>query len=159
MTDFPASIQQLAHHQVAFVIVGGLVASMQGAAYVTEDLNICYARDRENLNRLATCLAPLHPRLRNAPADLPFIWDAYTLKNGLNFTLWTDFGELDILGEVSGVGTYKQAEEDALVVSVFGVECLVLSLKQLIAAKKAAGRPKDLLILPALEALLEARTG
>jgi predicted nucleotidyltransferase len=157
MTRIETMLHRLKEGQVEFVIVGGVAAVLHGASVVTDDLDVCYARHRENLERIVQAIAPLHPTLRGAPSDLPFLWDSYTLRNGLNFTLQTDLGSLDLLGEVAGVGTFEQAHADAVLVQVFGIECLVLSLKQLIAAKKAAGRSKDLMVLPELEALLQVR--
>jgi hypothetical protein len=95
--------------------------------------------------------------LRGAPAGLPFLWDAETLRRGLNFTLTTDLGDLDLLGEMSGVGGYDQVRPNAVNKTVFGVECAVLSLSDLIVAKRAAGRTKDLEALVELEALWEAQ--
>jgi hypothetical protein len=59
------------------------------------------------------------------------------------------------LGELTGLGGYEQAREQSVVMSLFGMTCLVLSLDALIATKRAAGRTKDLLLLPELEALRE----
>ena len=84
---------------------------------------------------------------------MPFVWDAETLRRGLNFTLRTDFGDLDLIGEVPGVGAYEQVRRASVMLLLFGVECAVLSLDGLIAAKRAAGRAKDKLMLPELEAL------
>ena len=156
MIDLATILPRLIEDGVEFVIIGGVAATVHGSSYITDDLDLCYARDRANLERLASSLAPVIPRLRGAPADVPFIWDAETLKHGLNFTLVTDLGNLDLLGEVAGIGTYEQARMGALLVELCGVECAVLSLDKLIAAKRAAGRPKDKLILPELEALWEA---
>jgi hypothetical protein len=75
----------------------------------------------------------------------------------LNFTLDTDLGPLDLLGEVSGVGGYEPAHRNAVVKTAFGVECAVLSLPDLIAAKRAAGREKDKEALLEIEALWEAQ--
>lgn len=87
---------------------------------------------------------------------LPFLWDTETLRRGLNFTLRTDWGDLDLLGEVAGVGGYDQALVSSEPTALFGVTCAVLSLPALIAAKRAAGRPRDRYSLPELEALWEA---
>jgi hypothetical protein len=38
--------------------------------------------------------------LRGAPPGLPFQWDERTIKAGLNFTLTSTVGDLDLLGEV-----------------------------------------------------------
>lgn len=149
-------IPLLVESEVAFVIIGGVAASIHGSAQVTLDLDICYARDRENLDRLAKALAPLRPRLRGAPPDIPFVWDSTTLRNGLNFTLTTEWGDLDLLGEVTGVGGYAEALAASVRLELFSSTCAVLSLPALIAAKRAAGRPRDLQALPELEALWEA---
>ena len=142
--------------QVRFVIVGGLAVTLHGSSYVTFDLDFCYARDRENLSRLAQALRPYNPRLRGAPADLPFRFDEDTLRGGLNFTLNTDLGDLDLLGEVSGIGDYAAALAASAPVELFGISFDVLTLEALIISKRAAGRPKDLQVLPELEALREA---
>lgn len=156
MIDLEKLIPLLAASKVAFVIVGGVAAAVHGSAQVTLDLDICYDREEGNLNRLAEVLAPLDPHLRGAPVELPFLWDAQTLRRGLNFTLVTDWGDLDLLGEVAGVGGYEPVVAASVPVALFGVTCAVLSLPALITAKRAAGRPRDLLALPELEALWEA---
>ena len=70
-----------------------------------------------------------------------------------NFTLVTDGGDLDLLGEIAGVGGYAEVSAVSMPVSLFGENCAVLSLRALIAARRASGRPKDLQLLPELEAL------
>ena len=156
MIDLEKVVPLLAESKVAFVIVGGVAATVHGSALVTFDLDICYARDKGNLRRLVNALAPLHPRLRGAPGGLPFLWETETLHRGLNFTLLTDWGDLDLLGEIAGVGGYDQALAASVQVPLFGVACAVLSLPALIAAKRAAARPRDLNSIPELEALWEA---
>ena len=156
MIDLATILPRLVEDGVEFVIIGGVAATVHGSSYITDDLDLCYARDRANLERLASSLMPFVPRLRGAPADVSFLWDTETLRRGLNFTLVTELGNLDLLGEVAGLGTYEQVRAGAVLVDLCGVECAVLSLDKLIAAKRAAGRPKDKLILPDLEALWEA---
>lgn len=156
MIDFEQSLTALANARVRFVIVGGLAVTIHGSSYVTFDLDFCYARDAENLSRLAQALGPYHPRLRGAPEGLPFRFDVATLRGGLNFTLSTDVGDIDLMGEVAGVGDYAAALAASERVELFGATLDVLTLEALIASKRAAGRPKDLLVLPELEALLEA---
>jgi len=157
MIDLKLIVETLVDQGVAFVVVGGVAGVAHGSTRNTWDLDVCYARDAANLERLVRALAPMHPRLRGAPAGLPFLWDAQTLRRGLNFTLDTDIGSLDLLGEVAGVGGYDEARTGALVTEAFGVPCAVLSLPKLIEAKRAAGRAKDLEALHELEALWEAQ--
>lgn len=156
MIDFEKALTVLAEAQVRFVIVGGLAVTIHGSAYVTYDLDFCYARDAENLSRLVRSLQPYNPRLRGAPVGLPFRLDEQTLRSGLNFTLTTDIGDLDLLGEVTGIGDYTAALAASMPVELFGHDFDVLTLKALITSKRATGRPKDLLVLPELEALREA---
>jgi hypothetical protein len=156
LIDFERALVTLADARVRFVIVGGLAVTIHGSAYVTFDLDFCYARDTENLVRLARVLHPFNPRLRGAPAGLPFRFDEETLKQGLNFTLSTELGDLDLLGEVAGVGDFAAASAVSEPVELFGRTFFVLTLDALIASKRAAGRPKDFQVLPELEALREA---
>src|SRR5690242_12070367 len=113
---------RLAEHQVRFAVIGGVALIARGAQRSTEDLDIAYARDRENLRRLAGALAPIHPHLRGVPADLPFVLDEVTLRNGLNFTLDTDLGPL---GEVPGLGTFDRVDELSSELDLAGVRTLV----------------------------------
>jgi hypothetical protein len=152
-----APLRLLGDYQVDCVIVGGVAAAIHGSSLLTADLDICYARDAANLLRLAEALQSVNARLRNAPAGLPFILDAETLKRGLNFTFTTDIGDLDLLGEVRGIGHYEAVIVDAVMVDLFGYRFAVMNIGRLIAAKRATGRPKDLLALPELEAIQEAQ--
>jgi hypothetical protein len=139
------------------VIVGGVAATLHGSEIPTTDIDVCYARTPQNVERLAAALQSVHAQLRNAPAGLPFILDAETLKRGLNFTFATDIGNLDLLGEVRGVGTYEEVATGSLTIELFGYQFKVIDIGKLIEAKRAAGRPKDLIVIPELEAIQEAQ--
>jgi hypothetical protein len=152
-----APLRLLGEHKVDCVIVGGIAALIHGSLLLTNDVDVCYARDPENLKRLAGALQSVHARLRNAPEGLPFILDAKTLKRGLNFTFTTDVGDLDLLGEVRGVGHYDEVFADSITVELFDYRFAVIDIGKLVIAKRAAGRPKDLLALPELEAIQEAQ--
>jgi hypothetical protein len=125
-----------------------------GSPHVTYDVDVCYERSRENILRLAEAMEPFHPRLRGAPADLPFTFDGETIRRGLNFTLSSDLGDVDFLGEVAGLGFYPAVRTASVTLNLFGHDYHVLSLEGLIQAKKAAGRPRDLEAIPELEAML-----
>jgi hypothetical protein len=143
MLDVAAILRQLNDHQVEYVLIGGLAMIAHGSAYNTKVADICYGRSSANLAAVATAFAPLHPYLRGAPAGLPFRFDALTIQASLNFTLTTDLGDIDLLGEVSGVGTYVQVLAQSEERDLYGLKVRVLSLAGLIAAKRAANRPKD----------------
>jgi predicted nucleotidyltransferase len=157
MTDFPALLQLLAHSSVEFIIVGGAAATAHGSSRLTQDLDLVYRRTPDNIVRLAATFAPLSPYLRGAPPGLPFRFDEASIRRGLNFTLTTSLGDLDLLGEITGGGGYDDLLPDTVQLQLFGVECLCLDLERLIQVKRAAGRPKDLEAIAELEAILEER--
>jgi hypothetical protein len=158
MNDVERQIRLVSEFQIDCVLVGGVAATVHGSSLPTQDLDICYSRDKANLARVITALRTDNATLRGAPKDLPFILDEETLRRGLNFIFDTDVGKLDLLGEIQGVGAYNDCVEQADEAEIFGSPHRVLSLEKLIAAKRAAGRPKDLLALVELEAILEARS-
>lgn len=150
MTDLERLLDELTAAGVAFVVIGGVAMVLRGSSRMTQDIDLCYARDRENLRRLACALEPFHPRLRGAPVELPFLWDAATLASGLNFTLTTDLGDVDVFGEVPGLGSFSAVAGRSSTVDVGGRMVRVLDLDGLESAKRAAGRAKDLLDLAEL---------
>ncbi len=155
MTDFEGLVRVLTDAGVRFVLVGGFAGTVHGSPRVTIDLDIVYARDAENLARLAAALSPLSPYLRGVPPGLPFVLDASTLARGLNFTLTTSRGDLDLLGEIAGGGPYEQLLSNTRRLRVFDCDVDVVTVQELIRLKRAAGRPKDLESIAELEALLE----
>ena len=155
MTDFQGLLFALTQHRVEYIVIGGAAGIAHGSARLTQDLEIVYRRSPENLINLTAALAGLSPYLRGAPPGLPFLWDAETLRRGLNFTLVTTLGDIDLLGEIPGGGGWEGLHAGAIELEVFGLTCLCLSLPQLIRAKIAAGRPKDLEAVAELEAIRE----
>jgi predicted nucleotidyltransferase len=156
--NFRALLPLLVSHHVRFIVIGGGAAIAHGAARATYDVDVVYARDPQNLRNLAAALQPHRPYLRGAPPGLPFRWDEQTIQSGLNFTLTTDLGDLDLLGEVTGGGTYDQLLAASEEMEAFGVRCRFVTLEKLIQLKRAAGRPKDLEAIAELQALLEERS-
>src|SRR5260370_15181961 len=152
-----APIKLLGQFNVECVVIGGVAASLHGSTILTNDLDVCYARNPANLERLARALQSVHARLRNAPEDIPFILDAETLRRGLNFTFTSDIGSLDLLGEVRGVGYYEDVLAGSLAFELFGYPFAVMEIGKLILAKRTAGRAKDLIALPELEAIREGQ--
>ena len=157
MTDFQKLIATLSNGRVACVIVGGLAAAAHGSARLTQDVDVVYDRSPSNMDRLVRCLAPFEPYLRGAPPGLPFAWNRATLERGLNFTLTTTIGDLDLLGEIVGGGPYADLLPHSEEMEFFGCRCKCLDLPTLIRVKRAAGRPRDLEAIAELEALLEER--
>jgi hypothetical protein len=149
------ALERLSAHGVAFVLIGGLAARLQGSPSVTDDLDICHSVEPENLQRLARALKEMEARLRGAPDDVPFRLDAKTLAAGANFTFSTTFGPLDCLALPSGVNGYRELSRTADPMRFDDLEILVASVDDLILMKRAAGSPKDLVELEILGALKE----
>lgn len=153
MTDFAHLLKCLTEGDVEFIVIGGFAATVHGSAHVTVDLDIVYRRTPENILRLARALDPLGPYPRGAPPGLPFRFDLPTIERGLNFTLATSAGDLDLLGEAAGGGNYDVLLPHSQVREVFDLECRFVNLEMLIRLKRAAGRPRDLERIAELEAL------
>src|SRR5438132_4402109 len=109
-----AILDALRRHEVDFVVIGGLAAIAQGSVLPSFDLDIAYARDRENLERLAATLLELGATVRGAPADLPFRPDAKTIESGMHFTFETPYGSFDILADPDGAPRYAELEKAAI---------------------------------------------
>jgi hypothetical protein len=118
--DFQTLLHRLTSEKVKFIVIGGMAMVSHGSAFITADLDICYERSDTNLEALARALRPLRPYLRGAPPGLPFHLDGPTLKAGLNFTLTTVAGDLDLLGEVKGVGQYEDALAGSAEYEIYG---------------------------------------
>ena len=154
------AVMVLQRHDVRFIIVGGLAASVLGSPTVTNDFDLCYSRDTENLIHLAEALRELNATLRGSPADLPFQLDERTLRLGDSFTFQTDAGNLDCIGTPSGTTGYEDLFRSAIEIDLGdGTSVRITSLDDLIRMKKAAGRPKDLIELEILAALRDEAAG
>lgn len=155
--SFQQLLPLLAEHDVRFIIIGGIAGMAHGAARATYDIDVVYARDPENIRCLVAALRSHQPYLRGAPPGLPFTWDERTIQGGLNFTLTTTLGPIDLLGEVVGGGFYDELLPFSEELEVFGITCRVVGLEKLIQLKRAAGRPKDFEAIAELQALLDER--
>jgi hypothetical protein len=157
--DIPALMGALDRARVRCILVGGGAAIAHGASRLTNDIDIVYARDPENVRRLVAALLPVEPYPRGAPPGLPFRWDERTVRNGLNFTLDTKVGPIDLLGEIAGGGGFEQLLPHTIELALFGSRIACLTLSKLIETKRAAGRPKDFEAIAELELILDQGEG
>lgn len=155
MFDPIQALKVLVRHGVRFVIIGGYAGRFWGSNSITNDLDICYARDKKNFQALASALRELDARLRGAPRDVPFLLDAKTLEMGDHFTLETNTGNLDCLGTPQGSQGYLDLIQGATAMDLEGIRVSVVALEDLIRLKSAAGRPKDRAEVEILAALQE----
>jgi hypothetical protein len=152
-------LEALADGGVDFVVIGGIAGGAHGSAYPTYDVDVMYARDGENLDRLAAVLRELGAKLRGAPPDVAFLLDAKTLEAGGNFTFTTRYGPLDILAYPSGAPPYERVLEEAASIDIGGRLVRVASLDHLIAMKEAAARTKDKLMATEYRELADEQRG
>jgi hypothetical protein len=150
-------LRRLVAEDVRFVLIGGLAGQAHGSPLLTQDLDVCYSRDRENLERLATVLRDLAAIRRGLPVDAPRMppLDARTLRASSLFTLQTRFGAFDLLAIPDPGFDFDRLTRDAVAMEFDGIPIMVAGLDDLIAMKRAAGRPKDLAALEILGALRE----
>jgi predicted nucleotidyltransferase len=152
-----ALLRRLAAAQIDFVVIGGVAVSFQGYGRSTKDLDITYATDAENLERLSDVLLSLHARLRGVADGVPYVPDARTLRRVQLLTLDTDEGGLDLLVDPDGAAPYAELRARADRVELEDVEIRVVALEDLLAMKRAAARPQDLVDVEALEAARRLR--
>jgi hypothetical protein len=148
-------LELLDRHAVDFIVIGGIAGIAHGSAHPTFDFDVVYARDKQNLKRMAAALTELEVTLRGAPPDLPFRPDSRTLAAGCNFTFVSKYGSFDILGEAAGMRDYETMRADAKAEELWGVSVRVASVDDLIRMKHAAGRPKDKSMAEELIAIAE----
>jgi hypothetical protein len=153
-TQFKALLAALSGNGASFIIVGGVAGTLHGAMRVTYDVDVVYERSLENLQRLVAALVPLKPNLRDGPG-LPFRLDEETLKRGLNFKFATAIGAIDLMGELAGAGSFPAVRAHAIELDLFGARYSFLALDALIAARRVAGRSKDLEAIAELEVIRE----
>ena len=135
----------------------GFGAILHGSSYVTRDLDVCAVLTQSNVEKLRSSLRDLHPTHRHNPNKLSFLDDPAPGTPIGNLYLNTDLGPLDLLSELMGVGDFDRVASRAVEVEMFGQRVRVISLEDLIAAKEALGRDKDLLAAKELRAILERR--
>jgi predicted nucleotidyltransferase len=142
-SDLRRIAECLDYYGVEFIVIGGQAETLYGSPRVTYDVDLCYRRTKENLERLATALNELKPKLRGAPPDLPFVIDVRTLSLGTNFTFTTRDIPLDLLGWVEPLGDYDALAKRAKPRKLGNNDVLVIDLDDLITIKQHIRRPKD----------------
>ena len=148
-------LETLARHHVAYVLIGGLAATLHGSSALTNDADICPDPSPENCERLAAALREMDARIRTAaePDGVPLAADEDFLRRMQLVNLTTRFGDFDIAFQPAGSDGYKDLAQRAMDVAIDGTVVRVASLADIIRSKEAANRPKDRATLPILYAL------
>jgi predicted nucleotidyltransferase len=157
MKSLHTLLQKFADAGLDFVVVGGFAGVLHGSSYVTDDLDVCAAMSSETVSKLRAALEDLHPIHRMTHQRLSFLEHPPEGQPLANVYLETDAGVVDVLGSVMGIGDYHALAKNAIEVPLFGRKCRVISLEDLIKAKEAMGREKDLLTAKELRAIAAKR--
>ncbi len=157
MNSLERITERLARSNVEFIVCGGLSVLLHGGSLLTRDVDVVCSMDSANLVRISGALDGLNPCHRMTPQRLPFTLEQ-AQKGGLkNLYLGTDWGQLDCLGEIKGLGRFQECLPLSQVIRISGLEIRILTLDALIEAKRAMGRPRDLQAVLELQALRQKR--
>ncbi len=152
-------VNRLHEGRVDFVLAGGFGAAAQGCSLVTLDVDVSCRMEPDNLLRLFNALENLHPVHRMTPQRRPFTREDAERGGLNNLYLSTDWGQLDCLGEIKGIGNYAACFAQSEALEIAGAIVRVLSLDAMITAKRAMARPRDLHAVLELEAIRDKLRG
>lgn len=153
MQGFEKLIKLFCRNEVEFVMIGGFAAVVHGVSVLTQDVDFAISFDCGNLKKILVALEGSHPIHRQNRKPL-----AGTISSGSNYNnlyLITDFGPVDLLGEVSGIGPFEEVAKHAIEIELFGERCRVLNIDALIRSKREMKRPKDKETIIQLKAIKE----
>lgn len=154
MQNLNLILNRLINAEIDFVLIGGYAGIVHGSTQVTQDIDICAALTKENIEKLRKCLKDANPIHRMNSNFKPSFLDYPEETESLNaIYLETDFGILDILASVTAVGNFETVKQNAVEIEVFGRKCFVISLDDLIQVKSHMGREKDKLAVRELLAI------
>jgi hypothetical protein len=146
-----ALVGALVEGGVDFVVVGGVAVILQSMPRYTKDLDICYSTVQENLDALGNVLVTQEARLRGIPEMVPFVPDGRTLRQTQIVCLTTPRGDIDLLVDPAGAPPYKTLRRRADVMDLSGHRVRIASIDDMLAMKRAAGRPQDVTDIESLE--------
>ena len=156
-----AQLNQLVHRlitaRVEFVLVGGFAAIAHGVSLMTQDVDVCCPFSPENIRAIHSAVADLHPVHRMTPQKLPFVWSLELCAGLKNLYLDTDFGPLDCLSSVLGVGEFDEVKRRSIEAPLAMGTCLLLDIDALIDAKFATNRTRDRMTILQLKAIKERK--
>ena len=159
MPDLESLLNRLIQREVEFVLVGGFAAVAHGVSLPTQDIDVCCRFTAENLLKLQEAIADLHPVHRMVPSRPPLQLTVETCAGLRNLYLDTDWGQLDCLGEILGLGPYEEVAAHSISVELARGRCRILTIDALIRAKDAMGRQRDREAALQLRAIRERERG
>ncbi len=156
MLNLQKILQRILSKKVECILVGGFAAVAHGSSTLTRDLDVCFSFHPENIRKLIEALEDIHPHMRAGPGILPL--EHYTverLSQLNNLYVKTDWGDLDLLGQIKGIGNFEEVSKKTIEIEIFGYPCRILDIDSLIKAKEAMDRPKDKQVVLELQVIRE----
>jgi predicted nucleotidyltransferase len=143
--------QALNAEKLEAVLIGNMAAALHGAPVTTIDVDFLFRRTRANLNKLKAVAGRLGARIMR-----PY----YPLSDLFQLQREQDALQVDFMGHIDGIASFESLRSRARRFEIGGHPLLVADLRDIIASKRAAGRPKDKAVLDILKMTLdeEART-
>ncbi len=141
--DASRILHALAEHRVEYLLIGGLAVQAHGHVRTTQDVDLLPEAEPENLDRLAAALRSLHARPAGEGRRTDFRLDAAAILAADPLSLDTDEGGVDVHRSPPGGQPFAAMRRRALTLDVIGLQVPVLGRDDLIAMKRAAGRPID----------------
>jgi|SRR5829696_172665 len=157
MAQLNKLVERLIASRVEFVLVGGFAAVAHGVSLMTQDIDVCCRFSPENLRAIEAAVAGLHPVHRMTPQKLPFVLTDELCASLKNLYLDTDFGPMDCLSSVPGIGDFEDAKRRSIELPITAGACPVLDIDALIEAKSATNRTHDRMTILQLKAIKERK--
>jgi predicted nucleotidyltransferase len=149
------ALRVMTSHGVRFVVIGGIAGRLWGSPSVTNDLDVCHHDTPENLTALSSALHELGARLRGVDEEVVWSPTPEALASAQSFTLVTTAGNLDLLVRPAGTDGFTEIIATASQMEIGGFKVAIADIEDLIRMKRAAGRPKDLIEVEVLGAVLD----
>ena len=146
-------LRRIVSADIDFFVVGGVAARAHGLDHPVNDLDIVYARSYENCKRLAQTLAPLNPHPRGGDSN-DVVWNTSVIRSGYSFIMATDLGDIDLIAELTGGGTWRHLRNKTITLKPLGITCDVLKIQPLAHHLIKSGRPKDVRLAKNLQKIL-----
>lgn len=150
-------LNRLADAGIEFVVIGGFAGTLHGSALITDDVDVCAVLSADSVEKIRSAFADLHPVHRQTHRRLSSLDNSRAGIALNNLHLETDYGIIDVITSVLGVGDFARLKERTIKIPLYGRMILLISLEDLIVAKEAVGREKDLLAVKELRAIAAMR--
>ncbi|MFH1223208.1 MAG: nucleotidyltransferase [Pseudomonadota bacterium] len=157
MKNLKDLLEVLLKSKIDFILIGGYAGVVHGSSVVTQDIDICAVLTPENIKKLRMCLKDYDPSHRMTQKKLSFLRYPEKLNGIKNLYIETNLGVLDIIGDVSGVGSFEDVKKNAVEIKLYGHKCRVISVDDLIKSKETLKRPKDLIVAAELKSIKRSK--